>query len=112
MRTQPTRRSITPPKPDDRQAAPPGAVIILGESNSTSAPDATLACDELAKELVNRNVPYERWPDGWLGTTKSAATLSKRPIFVRTFLDPSKSNVNDAARASVSRVEIGVQSWR
>ena len=88
---------ITPPKPDDQQAAPPGGVIILGESNSTSAPDATLAGDQLAKELDTRDVPYERWPDGWLGTTKSAAALAKRPIFVRTILDPSKSNVNDAA---------------
>jgi hypothetical protein len=88
----------SPPRSDDRAAATPGAVIILGELNSTSAPEATLACDELAKELGNRNVPYERWSDGWLGTARSAATLTKRPIFVRTFLDPSKSNASEAAK--------------
>ena len=95
---------VAPPsQPDDQRGATPGAVIILGESNSTSAPEATLAGDQLAKELADREVPYERWPDGWLGTTKSVAALAKRPVFVRTILDPSKSNVNDpAARLSTA----------
>ena len=87
-----------PPRLDDRPAAAPGAVIILGELNSTSAPESSLACDELVKELVDRKVPYERWSDGWLGTAKPVATLSSRPVFVRTFQGPSKSNVSDASR--------------
>lgn len=94
------------PKPDDRPAAAPGAVIILGASNNASTQEAKLAGDDLAKELGDHNVSYERWPDGWLGSTKPATAIAKRPIFVRTVLDPSKLNANDAAARLSTALEL------
>ena len=77
---------------------PSELVVILGESNGTSTSDAERAGNDLAGELAGRNVPYERWADGWREPKKPLTALLKRPILVRTVTDASRLNANDAAR--------------
>jgi len=89
------------PKPVEEPLVPPTPselVVILGESNGASTPDAARAGNDLAGELSGRNIPYERWADGWREPKKPMTALSKRPILVRTVTDASRVNVNDAAR--------------
>ena len=89
------------PKPVEEPLVPPTPselVVILGESNGASTPDAARAGNDLASELNGRNIPYERWADGWREPKKPMTALSKRPILVRTVTDASRVNVNDAAR--------------
>jgi hypothetical protein len=78
--------------------APSELVVILGESNGQSEPVAVRAADDLASELKARNVPYERWDDGWGEPKKSLDAVAKRPVLVRMVSDPSKVDVNDAAK--------------
>ena len=70
---------------------------MLGEPKAASAAAAVAATDELVRELVSRSVPYERWADGWRGTTKPVAALSSRPVFVRTIVDKTQTGLPDAA---------------
>ena len=85
-----------PPSPPPDSGPAPGAVIVLGEPRVVPVPKGTMAADELVKELEGREVPHERWPDGWRTAGKRPVTiLATRPVFVRTILDEPQSNATD-----------------
>jgi hypothetical protein len=81
-----------PPPPQPELAPAPGAVVVLGEPKGKSAAEGIVAGDELVKELTGREVPHERWADGWRAAKRPVAVLSKRPVFVRTILDKAPSS--------------------
>ena len=89
----------------------PGGIVLLGEPKSVSAPDAALAIDELARELVGRNLSPVRWADGWRGAIRPNSEISQRPVFVRTIVDKSQASPNDVASrlSSELRVAFGYQ---
>jgi hypothetical protein len=85
-----------PPPPPPDPAPAPGAVIVLGEPRVVPVPKGIVAADELTRELKDRDVPHERWPDGWRTAGKRPVTiLATRPVFVRTILDEAPSNAAD-----------------
>ena len=105
LRSGPTQ--LLDSKPDaEPPAVIPGAIILLGEPKNRSAPDAVLAADELAKELAGRNMTPKRWADGWRSTNKPVAEISNCPVFVRTILDKSQLNTNDAATRLASELKV------
>ena len=105
-RRQPGLDPPPPPPPPPDSAPAPGAVIVLGEPRVVPLPKGTMAADELIRELKGRDVPHERWPDGWRTAGKRPVTiLATRPVFVRTILDEAPSNADRHRRPTDIPVE-------
>ncbi|MDE5461338.1 effector-associated domain EAD1-containing protein [Bradyrhizobium sp. CSS354] len=86
---------IHPPDPPVASASTSQTIVVLGEPRSIPDHATTSAIEELIDGLVKRNIPHQRWADGWREVGRSQSELASFPLFVRAVSDPSQSSAKE-----------------